>query len=157
MTSPASRPVVWSWAAGWQLLWARAVVEEPGDVLPDAEALFREAPRSEPAFAAVLAIVRARMGQKTTDLEQQIAEADKRLGHFHHVLHFLADVHAIRNDAAGAIRLLREASETGLPCPLCFDKDPMLGPIRGSNEYATLKAEITRRNAAFRAALKGVL
>jgi hypothetical protein len=132
-------------------------VEDPARTLPDAEALFREAPRSEPAFAAVLAVVRARIGQATVDLEQQIGEADRRLGHFHHVLHFLADVHAIRKDTAGAIRLLREASETGFPCALCFDSDPMLAPIRSSNEYAALKAEITRRNAAFRAALKGVL
>jgi len=38
-----------------------------------------------------------------------------------------------------------------------YEIEGELGPIRGSNEYATLKAEITRRNAAFRAALKGVL
>jgi TolB-like protein len=146
-----------SWAARWQLLWARAVVEDPARVLPDAEALVREAPRSEPAFAAVLAIVRARSGQPTADLEQRIAEADRRVGHFHHVLHFLADVRAIRGDAAGSVDLLREASKTGLPCGPCFEMDPMLASIRDSKEYTALKEEIARRNAGYRAALKGVL
>jgi serine/threonine-protein kinase len=146
-----------SWAARWQVLWARAVVELPARVLPDAEASFREAPSSEPAFAAVLAIVRARMGQPTTDLEQRIAQSDRRLGHFHHVLHFLADVRAIQNDAAASVELLREASKTGLPCGLCFDMDPMLASIRSSAEYAELKEELARRTAEYRAALKGVL
>jgi tetratricopeptide (TPR) repeat protein len=146
-----------SWAARWQLLWARAVVEDPARVRPDAEALFREAPRSEPAFAAVLAIVRARSGQPTADLEQRIAQTDRRLGHFHHVLHFLADVRAIQGDAAGSVELLREASKTGLPCGPCFETDPMLASIRGSPEYGALKEEIARRTAGYRAALKGVL
>jgi TolB-like protein len=146
-----------SWAARWQLLWARAVVEDPALVRPDAEALFLEAPRSEPAFAAVLAIVRARSGQPTADLEQRIAGADRRLGHFHHVLHFLAVVRAIDGDAAGAVELLREASKTGLPCAPCFETDPMLAPIRGSAEYTALKGELARRDAQLRAALKDVL
>jgi tetratricopeptide (TPR) repeat protein len=146
-----------SWAARWQLLWARAVVEDPARTLPDAEALLREAPRSEPAFAAVLAVLRARIGRSTADLEQQVAEADRRLGHFHHVLHFLADVRAVQGDAAGSVALLREASKTGLPCSPCFEMDPMLASIRGSAEYAALKEEIARRNAGYRAALKGVL
>jgi TolB-like protein len=146
-----------SWAARWQLLWARAVVEAPARVLPDAEALFREAPPSEPAFAAALAVVRARMGQPTADLEERVAQADRRLGHFHHVLHFLADVRAIQNDAAASVELLREASKTGFPCGLCFDMDPMLASIRRSAEYADLKEELARRTAGYRAALKGVL
>ncbi|MDQ5857884.1 MAG: protein kinase [Acidobacteriota bacterium] len=149
--------VQFSWAARWQLLWARAVVEDPARVLPDAEALVREAPRSEPAFAAVLAVVRARSGQPTADLEQRIAEADRRLGHFHHVLQFLADVRAIQGNAAGSVDLLREASKTGLSCGPCFETDPMLASIRGSAEYAALKGELARRDAEYRAALKGVL
>jgi TolB-like protein len=146
-----------SWATRWQLLWARAVVEDPARVLPDAEALVREAPASERTFAAVLAIVRARAGRPTEDLERQIATADRKVGHFHHVLHFLADVRAIRGDIPGAVALLREAANTGLPCIPCFEKDPMLAPIRGSAEYAALEAEIVRRDTEYRAALKGIL
>jgi len=147
-----------SWATRWQLLWARAVVEDPAIVLPDAEALVRDAPASEQAFAAVLAIVRARLGQPTADLERRIAGAtDRRVGHFHHVLHFLADVRAIQGDVAGAVALLREASEAGLPCAPCFEKDPMLKSVRGSEAYARLEAELARRDAEYRAALKGIL
>jgi len=145
-----------SWAARWQLLWARAVVEDPARVLPDVEAAVREAPASEHAFAAVLAIVRARAGRATDDLERRIAESDRRVGHFHHVLHFLADVRAVRGDVAGAVTLLREAVNTGMPCAPCFDKDPMLESIRASTEYAALKGEIARLDAEYRAALKGV-
>jgi hypothetical protein len=125
-------------------------------VLPDAEALDRDSP-SDPIAPAVLAIVLARAGRPTAELEQRIARADRRVGHFHHVLHFLADVHAIRKDTAGSVQFLREASETGFPCVPCFDNDPMLSPIRSSKEYAALKSEIARRNDAVRAALKGVL
>lgn len=146
-----------SWSARWQFFWARAVVENPASLLPAAETLFREAPRSDPAFAALLAIVRARSGQPTADLEQQIARVDRRVGHFHHVLHFLADVHAIRKDTGGAIQRLREAAETGFSCAPCFDQDPLLAAIRGSAEYAALKRELARRDAGYRAALKGVL
>ena len=146
-----------SWATRWQLLWARAVVDDPAQVLADAEALVRDAPPSEHAFSAVLAIVRARAGRPTEDLERKIAASDRKVGHFHHVLHFLADVRAIRGDTRGAVALLREAVNTGLPCAPCFDKDPMLDPIRGSAEYTALKEEIARRDAEYRAALKDVL
>ena len=146
-----------SWVGRWQLLWARAVVEDPARTLADAEGLLREAPRSEPAFAAVLAILRARIGRPTADLEQRIAEADRRLGHFHHVLHFLADVRAIQGNSVGAVELLREASKTGLPCAPCFEVDPMLDSIRNSAEYRALEEELKRRDADYRAALKDVL
>ena len=146
-----------SWATRWQLLWARAVVGDPARVLPDAEALVRDAPASEHAFSAVLAIVRARLGRPTEPLEQKIAASDRKVGHFHHVLHFLADVRAVRGDARGAVALLREAVNTGLPCAPCFEKDPLLDTIRGSTEYTALKEEIARRDAEYRAALKGIL
>ena len=146
-----------SWATRWQLLWARAVVEDPATVLPDAEALVRDAPPFEHAFSAVLAIVRARSGRPTDDLEKKIAAADRKVGHFHHVLHFLADVRAIRGDTRGAVALLREAVDTGFPCAPCFEKDPMLERVRASAEFAELKAEIARRDAEYRAALKGIL
>ena len=72
-------------------------------------------------------------------------------------LHFLADVHAIRKDAVGAAELLEEAVESGFPCAPAFDNDPLLAGIRGAAEYATVKEKIEQRNAAYRAALKGVI
>ncbi|MEO8347655.1 MAG: hypothetical protein ABI610_01990, partial [Acidobacteriota bacterium] len=146
-----------SWAARWQLLWARAIVEDPSRVLPDVEAVVREAPATEQAFSAVLAIVRARAGRPTEDLERWIVASDRRVGHFHHVLHFLADVRAIRGDVAGSVALLREATQTGFPCAPCFEKDPILDSIRGSAPYGVLKEELARRDAEYRAALKDVL
>ena len=146
-----------SWATQWQIFWVRVVTEDPARVLPDAEAFYREAPRFDPVYAALLAIARARAGRDTSDLEERIARADRRVGHFHHVLHFLADVKAIRGDVSGAVSSLREAAESGFPCATCFEKDPMLAPIRGSRDYAELRKEIDRRNDRYRAALKGVL
>jgi TolB-like protein len=143
-----------SWVARWHALWTRVTLEDPSAVLPDAEALYREAPASDPIFAAVLAVARARAGRDTADLERRIQGADPRVGHFHHVLHFLAEVHAIRGDTTGAVQRLRESAETGFPCAACFDNDPLLAPIRSSAGYTTLKKEISRRNDGYRAALK---
>jgi TolB-like protein len=151
--SPDSRK---TWVTRWHALWTRAAMEDPSAVLPDAEALYREAPASDPVFAAVLAVARARAGRDTADLERRIEGADRRVGHFHHVLHFLADVHAIRGDTAGAVQRLRESVESGFPCAACFDNDPLLAPIRGSAAYAALKKEIARRNEGYREALKEV-
>lgn len=145
-----------NWAARWQTLWLRAALEDPAAVTPDAETLAR-ARQADPVGMAILAIVRARAGRDTGALETQIGQADRHIGHFHHALHFLADVHAIRRDTAGAVSLLREASESGFPCAPCFDNDPFLAPIRTSKEYEALRREIVRRTDADRAALKGSL
>ncbi len=109
------------------------------------------------AYTAILAILRARQGRDFADLEAQILSADRRMGHFHHVFHFLAEARAIRGDVARAAELLRMAVESGMPCVPCFDNDSLLAPIRGSKEYAAVKREIEERNAAYRAALKDVL
>ena len=146
-----------SWVSRWQILWTRATFEDPATILPEAEAMTRSAPASDPVASAILAVVRARAGQPTDDLELRIARDDRRVGHFHHVLHFLADVHAIRKDAVGAAELLEEAVESGFPCAPAFDNDPLLAGIRGAAEYATVKEKIEQRNAAYRAALKGVI
>jgi hypothetical protein len=44
-----------------------------------------------------------------------------------------------------------------MPCGSCFDQDPLLKPLRVSKDYAAVRGEIDRLNAAYRAALKGVL
>ncbi len=137
----------------WQTLWIRATVEDPARVQPDAEAFVRERP-AEPVANAILAVVRARSGQDTNDLETRIGRADRKVGHFHHVLQFLAEVRAIRGDTAGAVGLLREASETGFPCASCFDNDPLLARVRETKEYESLRREIVRRSEADRAAVE---
>lgn len=137
----------------WQTLWVRATVEDPAGVQPDAEAFARERP-TDPVANAILAVLRARAGQDTNDLETRIGRADRRIGHFHHALQFLAEIRAIRGDTAGAVGFLREASETGFPCAPCFDNDPTLAPVRKTKEYQSLRREIVRRSEADRAAVE---
>ncbi len=141
----------------WQIDWDRLIVEDPARVLPDVEALKAKAPANDAIVPALLALARVLAGQKEIgDLERQILAADSQRGHSHHALHFLAEARAQRGDAAGAVALLARAAETGLSCPVCFDGDPMLSPIRSSPEYAALKEELTRRDRTYRAALENV-
>jgi TolB-like protein len=141
----------------WQIDWDRLMVEDPARVLPDVEALKAKAPANDAIVPALLALARVLAGQKEIgDLERQILAADSQRGHSHHALHFLAEARAQRGDAAGAVALLARAAETGLSCPVCFDGDPMLSPIRSSPEYAALKEELTLRDRTYRAALQDV-
>jgi eukaryotic-like serine/threonine-protein kinase len=146
-----------SWAVRWQTTWLRAILENPRRVEADVEGLGELTPELKSTYSAILAILRAREGRDFSDLEGGILSSDTRRGHFHHIYQFLADAHAVRGDVSPAIELLRRVSETGMPCASCFEADPLLARIRGSKEYAALKAEIERRNAGYRAALKDVL
>jgi hypothetical protein len=146
------------WAFAWQRGWLRAVLEDPSRVEREVEPLVEEVGQElKPSYLAILAILRARQGKDFTDIEARIRAADHRMGHFHHVYHYLADALAQRGEAARAADYLRRAAETGMPCAPCFDNDPLLAPIRGSKEYAGAKREIEKRNDAYRAALKDVL
>jgi serine/threonine protein kinase/tetratricopeptide (TPR) repeat protein len=147
-----------TWTARWQVAFLRAVLEDPREYEGELERLRREADEDIKAtFTAILAIVRARSGREISDLERDVLSADVRAGHFHHVFYDLAVARAIRGDTAGSLEMLRRTAETGMPCAPCFEGDRYLAPIRGSKEYAALKEEIARRNAGYRAALKGVL
>jgi tetratricopeptide (TPR) repeat protein len=146
------------WAFRWQRAWLRAVLEDPGRVEREVEPVVQEDTQElKPMYSGILAILRARQGRDFADLEERIRAADHRMGHFHHTYHFLADALAQRGEAARAADYLRRAGETGMPCALCFDNDPLLAPIRGSKEYGAAREEVERRNAEYRAALKGVL
>jgi TolB-like protein len=151
--APETRTI---WVVRWQTLWLRALLEDPKSVIPDAEALSRDKP-ADPAGASILAIARARAGQDTTADEARIVRADRRVGHFHHVFQFLAEVHAIHGDTAGAVRFLRQSSETGFPCAPCFDNDPLLARIRESKEYESLRRDVLRRAERDQAAVKRAL
>jgi len=146
------------WATRWPKDWLRAQFEDPRRLEPEIEVLQRETTAEmKSAYSAILAILRARQGRDFADLEAETLSADRRMGHFHHVLHFLAEARAMRGDLARAAELLRMAVETGMPCAPCFDNDSLLAPVRASKEYAEIKREIERRNAGYRAALKGLL
>src|SRR6266545_444076 len=139
----------------WQINWDRLMIDDPSRVLPDLEALKAKAPANDAIVPALLALARVLAGQKEIgDLERQILVADSQRGHFHHALHFLAEARAQQGDTAGAVALLARAADTGLSCPVCFDGDTMLSPIRGSPEYAALREELAQRERTYRAALK---
>jgi TolB-like protein len=146
------------WSTRWPKDWVRAMLEDPREIEPEIESLRREASDDmKSAYTAILALVRARQGRDFADLETEALAADRRMGHFHHVYQFLAEAHAIRGDVRRAVELIGLAVKSGMPCGPCFDQDAVLKPLRESPEYAAVRAEIDRRNAADRAALKDVL
>ena len=142
----------------WQMSWDRLMIEEdPSRVLPDLEALKAKAPANDAIVPALLALARVLSGQKEIgDLERQVLAADSQRGHFHHALLFLAEARAQRGDASGAVALLARAAETGMSCPVCFDNDSMLSPIRSSPEYTALREQLTQQDRTYRAALQDV-
>jgi hypothetical protein len=140
------------------MLAIRLFLEDPRPVLAEVQAWLDEHPTNTSLPQALLALARTRTGQLDfRDLESDIASADSRIGHFHHVYHVLAQAHAQRHDAARSVEYLRRAASTGLECLSCFDTDPGLAPIRSSTEYRSFRAELARKDAADRQALKGVL
>jgi TolB-like protein len=146
------------WATRWPKDWLRALLEDPKRLEPEIEAQRRETSEEmRSAYSAILAIIRARERRPFADLEAEALAADRRMGHFHHVCHFLAEAHAIGGDIPGAAKLLRMAAESGMPCASCFDNDPVLAPVRASKDYVGLREDIERQNARDRAALKDVL
>jgi serine/threonine-protein kinase len=145
------------WGLRWQWMGLRSIVGNPRDVEPEVEAVMRETTVDlRPTYAAILAILRARQGRDFIGLEREALAIDQRMGHFHHVYHFLADAHAQAGNAPRAAELLRRAGETGMPCAACFENDPLLRPIQGSKEFAAAHEEIERRSSGYRAALKDV-
>ncbi len=142
----------------WQILNLRLVLEDPRPLLAEAEAWVAERQPETKLPQAVLALARARSGQPDfRDLESDIASADPRVGHFHHVYNLLAEAHAQKGDAGRAVEYLRRAASTGLACLICFETDPGLAPVRSSREYLSFREELKRQDAVYRQALQGVL
>jgi TolB-like protein/tetratricopeptide (TPR) repeat protein len=145
-----------TWSSRTGMASLLAVLEDPRRAEAEIERLLHDSPDTG-TYRATLAIVRARSGRDFEDLEREVLSGKTQVGHFHHIQHSLAAAHAVAGDVRGAVDFLRLAAENGFPCAPCFDNDPLLTPIRGSKEYAEVKAEIERRNAGYRAALKDVL
>jgi len=142
----------------WPLLQMRLQTEEPRSVLADAEAWVEEGPTDTALPYALLAVARVRGGRPDiSDLERRISSFDSRIGHFHHVYVLLAEAHAQKGDTLRSVTYLRHAADTGFPCLVFFDTDPLLAPIRASPEYRSLRDELAQRDRAYRSALEDVL
>jgi TolB-like protein len=141
----------------WQILNLRLLLEDPRPLLTEAEAWVAEHPPATKLPQALLALARSRTGDSDIrELESDIASADTRVGHFHHVDHVMAEAHAQRGDSGHAVEYLRRAAGTGLACLPCFDTDPGLAPIRGSREYRSFREDLAKKDAEDRKALKDV-
>lgn len=100
--------------------------------------------------AALLAIARHRAGKGgVRELEQESLSVDQRVGHFHHVLSALAELRALSGDTAGAVEYLRRTAEAGMPCLICFEKDPLLEKVRNSPQFRSLMAELRERETPY--------
>jgi len=66
----------------------------------------------------------------------------------HHMAYSLGAAYAQLGDVSSAIRWLRQAAETGLPCHPWYARDPLLTPLRGNAEFQTFLGE---QRAAWRA------
>ena len=70
----------------------------------------------------------------------------------HHVAYGLGAAYAQLGDPASALQWLRVAADTGFPCAPWFDADPLLAPLRGTTDFASLTAHVNTRRQASRAA-----
>lgn len=137
-----------------EVLHIRLQLGEKAGPLEESEAWAREQPANK-IVLALLALART-LNEKgeTSELEKGILATRQDVGHFHHALHMLADARAQRGDGSGAVEFLRRASETGLPCLVCFDTDPLLAPIHSTPAYAALRADVLRKNEEERSRLR---
>lgn len=93
------------------------------------------AARSGAALAGVLA-ARGEAGA-ARELVQQVLAREYR---DHHVAYGLGAAYAQLGDTANAILWLRTAADTGFPCVIWFEHDPLLAPLKGQPSFADLLA-----------------
>jgi serine/threonine-protein kinase len=152
---PPPRPTNRLYERTWMSL-ARLQLRDPSLKLDELEGWVQAEPRQE-LLLSVLAIARAQAGAPgIADLEQRILALDPNVGHFHHAVHNLGLARAQLGDTAGAVAYLRRAAETGMACLPCFENDPFLTSVRGTQEYAVLRADLLRDENEVRARLKAL-
>jgi serine/threonine-protein kinase len=100
---------------------------------------------------ALLAVAKTAAGDRNADaLEKEALARDQRRGHYHHALIALAERRALLGDVAGTVNYLRRTADAGMPCAICFDRDPLLANVHKTPEYAALIADLRSRDAAYR-------
>lgn len=117
---------------------ARAMLEE----------LARETSASTAARSRVtLAILLAAAGdsQRARGLLDAVLAADYR---DHHVAYGIGAALAQLGEPAAAIEWLRRAADTGFPCVVWYERDPLLGVLREEPSFRALLADLAARREA---------
>jgi len=95
------------------------------------------ASRAGTALAAVLAARGDAAGAR-----RRLDEVLARQYRDHHVAYGLGAAYAQLGDAERAGQWLRTAADSGFPCLVWFERDPLLQPVRGSASFAELLAYV---------------
>ena len=116
-----------------------------------AEAMLEELSRNESASAsararAALASFLAARGARKESLE--LLKAVKANYIDHHVAYSVGATYTQLGQITEAIRWLRRAGEIGLPCFPLYERDKLLEPIRGQNEFQSLLNELRESQKA---------
>jgi DNA-binding winged helix-turn-helix (wHTH) protein/TolB-like protein len=69
----------------------------------------------------------------------------------HHVAYGVGTALAQLGEPTEAVTWLRRAADTGFPCAIWYERDPLLGPIRRHPDFLALSAELAARRDAARA------
>jgi hypothetical protein len=64
----------------------------------------------------------------------------------HHIAYGLGAALAQLGDTAAGITWLERAADTGFPCYPWFRRDPLLDPLRGEPQFASLLARLREAN-----------
>ena len=92
---------------------------------------------------AALAGVLAAEGQaaRARDVLARVVSGDYR---DHHVAYSFGAAYAQLGDHAAAVRWLRTAADTGFPCLVWFERDPLLQPVRAVASWTELLTHVRR-------------
>jgi DNA-binding winged helix-turn-helix (wHTH) protein/TolB-like protein/Tfp pilus assembly protein PilF len=104
------------------------------------------ASRAGAALASILAR-RKQVAEARGHLEAVL----KREYRDHHVAYWVGTSYAQLGSATEAMQWLRTAADTGFPCLIWFERDPLLDPLRGDSKFAELLEYVrSRREVALR-------
>lgn len=114
------------------------------------ESLASHASASTAARAgAALAGVLAARGEAHA-ARRRVADVLAREYRDHHVAYGLGAAYAQLGDAPRAVQWLRTSTDTGFPCVIWFERDPLLDPLRRAAPFAELLAHAKRLRDASR-------
>jgi DNA-binding winged helix-turn-helix (wHTH) protein/tetratricopeptide (TPR) repeat protein len=92
---------------------------------------------------AALAGVLAAEG-RAASAEEALARVVSSEYRDHHVAYGLGAAYAQLGNAAAAVRWLRMAADTGFPCLVWFERDPLLAPLRSQTSWPELLSHVRR-------------